>query len=685
VSFHSVSDWQTWQLASSPYEFLSFCGGDENMEQWVYLKTQNGAVEMQQNAYWYMHLNMFPLQNDSALWLQRGMGANGVNSEDGIAMEFGYNALWTNINGLDFAVLQGVGRIALTLGPAIPFPSNIEIQTADDTYVLDCNRRTIHAYDSIPRDTVFNRRWDARYSWGEYWYQIGYDSVIDINAPGVYRYVLELVSGSANYNVFTITQDSLKVSVTSQIQETIDASSIYLFAGNTLTEPGYYYDTLQTAYGCDSIVQLLLRVADNSLCSISQSETLICSGDEIELVCNSEFTPTEGYQWSIGDVSNQIIVEPADGTAYFCALHNEFYDCTASITMEVDLSDSDFDGVCDVKDICADSPEIGQPCDDGDPCSLLDTVQPDCSCVGISDPNAAFTLTPSAEKVCGSDSAYFSISGPASAVVNYTLNDEPFSLILDLAGEASIHIALPIVLTDVEPVAAVVKLLSFELVEGTTCDNNLSITDSLLYYNGFRPYFSFKSTDIYDCEEYYPNPYLNYVVESPIGSTVYLSTNFNVSGYVDNYVNGFTGNQVAFTSDESTYPSSYITIWDLDFLPQNSDFIASIDSIDYGGCVAEMNGIADTTRIPSARLTAYPYNYQNPVDGLYRVCNNYYSYDEPIPLLSYWIWPTAYRPEEWSYDYDYLLDFDFEFEINGTLVHFNNFQSNSSYYGTHDA
>ncbi|MFK7982149.1 MAG: hypothetical protein AB8G86_19370, partial [Saprospiraceae bacterium] len=36
--------------------------------------------------------------------------------------------------------------------------------------------------------------------------------------------------------------------------------------------------------------------------------------------------------------------------------------------------DADGDGVCDANDICANGPDIGQPCDDGNPCTINDVV-----------------------------------------------------------------------------------------------------------------------------------------------------------------------------------------------------------------------------------------------------------------------------------------------------------------------
>ena len=56
-------------------------------------------------------------------------------------------------------------------------------------------------------------------------------------------------------------------------------------------------------------------------------------------------------------------------------------DCSCAGTPQLD--DSDNDGVCDAADQCSGSPEPNTPCDDGDICTISDKIQADCSCTGI--------------------------------------------------------------------------------------------------------------------------------------------------------------------------------------------------------------------------------------------------------------------------------------------------------------
>ncbi|MCB0626836.1 MAG: hypothetical protein KDC43_23690, partial [Saprospiraceae bacterium] len=62
--------------------------------------------------------------------------------------------------------------------------------------------------------------------------------------------------------------------------------------------------------------------------------------------------------------------------------------CTVNDVIQSDCScagtfqDTDGDGTCDEEDLCPGGPEPGTPCDDTDPCTINDMVQADCSCAG---------------------------------------------------------------------------------------------------------------------------------------------------------------------------------------------------------------------------------------------------------------------------------------------------------------
>lgn len=53
----------------------------------------------------------------------------------------------------------------------------------------------------------------------------------------------------------------------------------------------------------------------------------------------------------------------------------------------IPLPDADGDGICDLFDPCVNGPNPGIPCNDGDPCTFNDVIQADCSCLGTSVPD----------------------------------------------------------------------------------------------------------------------------------------------------------------------------------------------------------------------------------------------------------------------------------------------------------
>jgi len=63
--------------------------------------------------------------------------------------------------------------------------------------------------------------------------------------------------------------------------------------------------------------------------------------------------------------------------------------CTINDTIDEDCNcvgtfqDSDSDGTCDAEDVCDGGPEPGTSCDDEDACTIDDTIDEDCNCIGI--------------------------------------------------------------------------------------------------------------------------------------------------------------------------------------------------------------------------------------------------------------------------------------------------------------
>ena len=99
----------------------------------------------------------------------------------------------------------------------------------------------------------------------------------DINNDGV-----DDISIGARFNNgtgaawITLMQDSLVIQNTRNlIDDTICNGQSYLFAGNSISAPGTYFDTLINQFGCDSIVELTLTVVSNSVSNLNIN---ICQG-----------------------------------------------------------------------------------------------------------------------------------------------------------------------------------------------------------------------------------------------------------------------------------------------------------------------------------------------------------------------------------------------------------------------
>jgi hypothetical protein len=79
----------------------------------------------------------------------------------------------------------------------------------------------------------------------------------ELTQAGSYTDTLQTVGGCDSIITLTLT---LNNSSKKDLSDTICAGDIYLFGNNSITIAGTYTDTLQTIYGCDSLVTLTLVV-----------------------------------------------------------------------------------------------------------------------------------------------------------------------------------------------------------------------------------------------------------------------------------------------------------------------------------------------------------------------------------------------------------------------------------------
>lgn len=122
----------------------------------------------------------------------------------------------------------------------------------------------------------------------------------------------------------------------------------------------------------------------------------ICPGGDDLVDSDSDNIPD-----ACDDCDNRLVGTACDDNNP-CTI-NDTYDANCNCIGTSTGSDSDNDGVCDAYDLCpggddfadidgdgipdfcdtCDDRTIGKPCDDGNPCTILDRVTPGCGCVGI--------------------------------------------------------------------------------------------------------------------------------------------------------------------------------------------------------------------------------------------------------------------------------------------------------------
>ena len=104
--------------------------------------------------------------------------------------------------------------------------------------------------------------------------------------------------------------------------------------GNTYTQSGIYYDSLQTNTGCDSVLMLDLTINLSPTFAFSQDTIVGCGGDSVLLDAGSGHN---NYLWNTGSSSSSIYVSSTG-----------MYSVTVSDSSSINLSNSlSFDGVDD--------------------------------------------------------------------------------------------------------------------------------------------------------------------------------------------------------------------------------------------------------------------------------------------------------------------------------------------------
>lgn len=186
-----------------------------------------------------------------------------------------------------------------------------------------------------------------------------------------------------------------------------------LFTANQNHEPNIDRITLSHCTGCPTAGQWC---NDGDSCTILDVTDVNCNCAGVFLdsdgdgVCDqSDICPNGDDTQDIDsdgipnacDSCNNVLVNTACDDGNPCTI-NDTYDANCNCIGTPTGTDTDGDGVCDAYDACAAGDDnldidedgipdacdtcnnltIGMPCDDGDPCTVLDIYQADCSCKG---------------------------------------------------------------------------------------------------------------------------------------------------------------------------------------------------------------------------------------------------------------------------------------------------------------
>ena len=124
----------------------------------------------------------------------------------------------------------------------------------------------------------------------------------------------------------------------------------YDFNGQTLSIPGVYYDSIVTAGGCDSIVELHLAYAAVPSVNLGPDRVL-CGEEQFPVVVSAGAGSTQSYLWNTG--ANTATISVSQPGTYAVTVTNQF-GCTGSDDMQVRLQDRITVGIEMAGDFCED-------------------------------------------------------------------------------------------------------------------------------------------------------------------------------------------------------------------------------------------------------------------------------------------------------------------------------------------
>jgi hypothetical protein len=212
------------------------------------------------------------------------------------------------------------------------------------------------------------------------------NSGIYISEDHGYNWTLCVVPGVTNYSYITVYQGRLYVGTNIGLYSKDLAQSNYTWSTGETTPTITVAPTETTTYSV----------------TVTQGDQTCTSDVTIEVLPNETYYPDadgDGFGnfemplTTCGDIPAGYTIDNTDcndGDAlnYPFASCDDGDPCTIEDVIQSDCScagffaDSDEDGTCDAQDLCQGSQEPGTPCDDFDPCTMNDVIISDCFCLG---------------------------------------------------------------------------------------------------------------------------------------------------------------------------------------------------------------------------------------------------------------------------------------------------------------
>jgi len=142
------------------------------------------------------------------------------------------------------------------------------------------------------------------------WSDMSTGQTLSVSSPGIYSVTVTDGNGCHGSDAIQVTASN---TVNTSLAHSICQGNSYNFNGNLLTTAGIYHDTLVSAAGCDSIVELTLTVNPLPVVNLGP-DTIICIWESIVLNAGIH----DSYNWSTGASSQYLLI---DSTGYGAGAH----------------------------------------------------------------------------------------------------------------------------------------------------------------------------------------------------------------------------------------------------------------------------------------------------------------------------------------------------------------------------